>query len=438
MQIIPLSSDPLQKVEGFPLECLPPSIAASIRDVCKAQSLPIQYVASGCIWAVSTLAGRRYWSDFNGKGKNILYILWAGPVSMGKTPSFRVTCEEPLTEAYKYAQAEYDRAMAEYLQSKSSKDKHGHLPHPQHYIPITKEGTTEGLIFKHQHQPGGIGVYYDEAETIFSAGNYKSTNDAITFFTMAFAGDRFQQVRADVEKERVIPQLNINLLMGTQTERMGNVFTQDRIASGFMARFLMVKAEYQMLNIEIDPFGTTQKMCKDWTDILETLFFGALKNEIPIFINIMDSGKDAYRKYNRELMAEANGRILSKAESYIIGAEAKLSAYLPRLAQVLAIMNNPQNPYIDAQVMHDAFKLYRYFQASSMDAIMGMKTEIDTGLPAELQNLYDLLPEHFTSMEAKDICTRLGLNPRRFEVSIRNKDFERLFKKTGRGTYAKS
>jgi hypothetical protein len=427
----------IKEEQDFPLDCLPEIIAQSIKTVCEAKSLPVQYVASGCLWAASALAGRRYFSEFNGRGKNILYLLWCGPVSMGKTPAFQSTCVDPLKEAYKYSDALYNEKYTEYLESKKSKDKSLILDHPHHFIPITTEGTTEGLIAKHRFQPHGIGVYYDEAESIFSAGNYKGQNDAISFFTQAFAGERFQQVRVDMERERVIEQININVLMGTQTERLGNIFTSDRLASGFAARFLNVQSDYIPLNLDIDPFGASMRMCNEWTQILEFLFYGALNGYSPIEIEITNCGKDAYRKYNRLLMEEANSRILSKAEGYLIGAEAKLSAYLPRLAQVVAIVNNPKQPFINSQIMGFAFRIYRYFQQSSIQAMTKIKTETESGLPTDLENLYKMLPDEFNAKEAAEICHKLGLNNRRFEVSVRKKDFGALFRKMGHGKYQK-
>lgn len=423
--------------QDFPLDCLPEIIAQSILTLCEGQSLPVQYVAPACLWAVSSLAGNRFTSDFGGKGKNILYMLWCGPVSMGKSPAFKSVCEEPLKDAYTYAKGLYDKEYADHLESLKSKDKGTHLPKPQYFIPIAKEATTEGLISKHRFQPHGIGVYYDEAEIIFSAGNYKGTNDAISFFTMAFSGGRFEQVRADTDKERVIGNININLLMGTQTERLGNIFTADRLSSGFAARFLTTVADYSPLNLDVDPFGAKMKMCVEWTQILERLFYGALNHEPMIEIEILPCGRDSYRKYNRMLLEEANSRILSKAEKYLIGAEAKLSAYLPRLCQVLAILNRPDMPFINEEIVTKAFRLYRYFQQSSIQSITKIQTQADTGLPQELENLYQFLPDEFTAKDAATICSKLGLNHRRFEISIRHKEFGALFRKLGRGTYQK-
>lgn len=437
MEIISLSDTQEKNIYEFPLDVFPVDVANAIKNVCEGRSLPIQFVGTSALWTLSTLAGRRYYSEFGNAGVNILYCLLVAPVSVGKTPSIKVVAENPLKEAYKQADADFIRQLEQYQHGLKDKDKGGHLQRPKRYVPIVAEATTEGIVHKHMSQPVGIGVYYDEAESIFSAGNYKSTNDAVTFFTKIFSGGRYEQIRADDDKERVIPSINVNLIMGTQPERLGNVFTEDRLSSGFASRFLTVKADYQPLNENIDPFGQAQSMGDFWRYIVEGLFFAAFEGRPMVEVHITDSAKELYRSLWQLLMREANERILSRAENYLIGAEAKLTAYLPRFCQILAILNNKDNPLITTEIVNNAFILYRYYQQSSIEAISGMKREADSGLPVELDNLYQMLPEHFTLAQAKTICVRLGLNERRFETSLRKKDFSALFRRAAKGEYSK-
>lgn len=64
--------------------------------------------------------------------------------------------------------------------------------------------------------------------------------------------------------------------------------------------------------------------------------------------------------------------------------------------------------------------------------------EIETGLPQDLELLYQTLPDEFTRAEAAATCVRINLKERRFDISIRRKDFGKLFQKTGQGKYKKS
>jgi uncharacterized protein (UPF0210 family) len=134
---------------------------------------------------------------------------------------------------------------------------------------------------------------------------------------------------------------------------------------------------------------------------------------------------------------EANNRIKNKAEGFIMGTEAKMSAYLPRLCQVLAIMYDIVNPVIDEKTVHNAYRLYRYYAENTIRIIGGLINEINTGLSKESQKLYDLLPDEFTSKQAKEICKMNNLPERKFEINMKKKDFASMFKQEGRGKFSK-
>lgn len=428
----------------YPLHVFPVELQNSIADVCRSRSLSPEFVATAGLWTVSSLAGTRYTSDFNGEGKNILFCLMIAPVSVGKTPAYKVMCESPLKKAHEALDKRFTQDLEQWNKEKAKAhaDKKPFTDkRPARFIPISADGTTEGYIAKSMSQPNGIGVYQDEAETILNAGNFKASNDAISFFTQAFSGGRITQIRADESKERVVPNLNLNLLMGTQPIRVKNIFTEDRLSSGFASRFLMVESGYSELNTDSDPFGSKKEMCLQWVNLVEGLFFAGMDynngNCEQLHIQMPESAKNIYRGYYKQLMQEANTRISSKAESYIIGTEAKMSAYFPRLIQILAIINNYHSPVITDEIVHNGWILYRYYAESTIRIIAGLHGEIETGLPKDLELLYQSLPDEFTRQEAAEVCTRINMKERRFDVSIRRKDFGALFKKTGYGKYSK-
>lgn len=435
---------PLRHYGSYPLHIFPHKIAESMIEVCEARSLSIDFVATAGLWTISSLAGTRYQSDFNGDGKNILFCIMIAPVSAGKTPAFKSMCETPLKPAQEIMDAKYSKALKDWEDAKEDakenkkafKDKR-----PSRYIPIAVDGTTEGYIHKSMGQPNGIGVYQDEAETILNAGNFKATNDAISFFTQAFSGGRVAQIRADETKERVVPNLNLNILMGTQPDRLKNIFTEDRLASGFASRFIMIQADYKELNINSDPFAGNKEMCQEWVDIVTSLFHSGRRYNTedapPVKIIMRDDAKDVYRTYHKRLLTEANTRISTKAEHYIIGTEAKMSAYFPRLVQILAILHNHTGPEITPQIVHDGYTLYRYYAESTIKIIHSLHGQIETGLPEDLETLYQALPDEFELKEAADTCIKLNLKPRRFEISVRRKDFGQLFVKMTQGRYRK-
>lgn len=430
---------------NYPLNVFPEAIRNSIIDVCESRSLPIEFVATAGLWTISSLAGTRYHSDFNSDGKNILFCLMIAPVSAGKTPAFKVMCESPLKEPHETLDKRFAADLAQWHRDKSeatSSKQPFSEPRPTRFIPISADGTTEGYVHKSMTQPNGIGIYQDEAETILNAGNFKATNDAISFFTQAFSGGRITQIRADETKERVVPNLNLNLLMGTQPIRLKNIFTEDRLSSGFASRFIMVEADYKELNTDSDPFGRKKEMCNEWSEIVRGLFWGG--NDYnngdcqQIDIKMDDAAKSVYRKYYKQLLTEANTRIKSKAESYIIGTEAKMSAYFPRLVQILSIIYDHTGPKITEDLVHKGWQLYRYYADSTIKIISVLNGEIENGLPMDLELLYQTLPDEFTRAEAAAACVKINLKERRFDISIRRKDFSKLFQKVGQGKYRKT
>lgn len=425
----------------FPIQVFPHAIRNSILEVAAARSLAPEFLAVSGLWTVSSMAGTHYESDFNGDAKNILFCLLIAPVSVGKTPAYKSMSETPLQIIQESADKNYHDELKEWEIKKSQSEKSFTEKKPRRFIPFAVDGTTEGYVALSMDQPNGIGVYHDEAETIFNAGSFKGTNDSISFFTQCFSGGRFTQVRADRDKERVVPNLNINLMMGTQPSRLGNIFTEDRLSSGFASRFIMVESDYIELNTEVDPFTKNKEMCKEWVDLLRVLYNGGQRynaGEIQaIKIKMDDEAKQAYRKYYKAGLQDANKRILSKVEQYIIGTEAKMSAYFPRLVQVLAIMHDPICPVISKQTIEDAYLIYKYFAKSTMGIIAKISQEVDTGLPAQLELLYQALPETFKRSDAVEVCKRLNLTEQKFETSMRRKDFSSLFRKVEYGVYQK-
>ncbi|MFZ9455702.1 MAG: DUF3987 domain-containing protein, partial [Bacteroidia bacterium] len=245
----------------------------------------------------------------------------------------------------------------------------------------------------------------------------------------------------DEARERVVPNLNLNLLMGTQPTRLQNVFSEDKLQSGFASRFLMVDSDYIMLNENSDPFSKKKEMCKDWKDIIEMLFkLGHLYNNDEIIrtkIEITDEAKNIYRTYYRQLLTEANSRIKTRAEQYIMGTEAKMSAYFPRLCQILAIIHDMVAPVITPEIVQKGWTLYRYYAENTIRIIGNITSEINLGLPKEDQEFYDLLPNEFTNKQAKELCKLHGLPLRKFEICMKKESFAKQFDQVKRGTYAK-
>lgn len=429
----------------FPFEIFPEKIRQSIFEVSKERSLNPLFLATAGLWTASSLAGTCYTSDFGTDGKNILFCMIIAPVSVGKTPAFKAMMEQPLKQLQEQEDESHKKNLTDWNAEKTlayAEKKQFTKSKPKRFVPFAVDGTTEGYIQLCQDQQSGIGVYHDEAETILNAGSFKSNNDSISFFTQAFSGGRFTQIRADRDKERVVKNLNINLLMGTQPSRLRNIFTEDRIANGFASRFLMVESDYLELNEDSDPFTQGRQMCSEWVNLVCTLYDAnktfAETDAAPIRVEITPEAKQLYRKYYKENLKAANVRIAENLEGHIIGTQAKMSTYIPRLTQLIAIMQQPLQPIVNEEVVELGQRLFKFYASSTVNIISKIFVEADTGLPNTLETLFNALPDIFTKKQAEEVCNKLNMGPRKFETSLRRKDFGKLFKKINHGEYQKA
>jgi len=259
--------------------------------------------------------------------------------------------------------------------------------------------------------------------------------------TQAFNGGRYVQSRANRDNERVVKNMNINLLMGTQTERLHNIFPKDKIYSGFASRFLMCESDYKLLNIESDPFSSRREIHSDWVNILGKLYDHARRYNTgeaqPIKIHITDEAVELYRYNHKVQLTEANERISNRLEGFILGTHAKMSNYVARLTQVVAILQNPTDPIITKDIVIISQRLYKYYTETTIRLISKLFENAETGLSTELNNLFLALPDEFSKKDAVETCKRMNLPARKFETAMRNKEFASLFNRLNHGKYTK-
>jgi hypothetical protein len=154
-------------------------------------------------------------------------------------------------------------------------------------------------------------------------------------------------------------------------------------------------------------------------------------------IYITDEAKPILEHYYRQQMKDGNMRHANRAEDYIMGTEAKMSAYYFRFCHLIAIANNCMVPLINVKVAEQAWKLYRWYAESTVSILSGIYTENESGLPADLRLLIDNLPAKFNTKDVTALCERLNIKDMRFKNAMRRPDFARLFKRIAHGQYEK-
>jgi hypothetical protein len=115
-----------------------------------------------------------------------------------------------------------------------------------------------------------------------------------------------------------------------------------------------------------------------------------------------------------------------------------MSSYIPRLTQLIAIINQPLHPVVTEDVVELGQRLFRFYANSTVSIISKIFMEADTGLPNELELLYNALPDTFTNKQAEETCIKLNLIDKKFRIALRRKDFGKLFRKVKHGEYTKT
>ena len=56
-----------------------------------------------------------------------------------------------------------------------------------------------------------------------------------------------------------------------------------------------------------------------------------------------------------------------------------MSAYLPRLTQLIAIIKNPKQPIVDINTVELGYRLYRYHAQSTVKILRNLHKTVETG-----------------------------------------------------------
>jgi hypothetical protein len=94
-----------------------------------------------------------------------------------------------------------------------------------------------------------------------------------------------------------------------------------------------------------------------------------------------------------------------------------------------------QKQSVGIEAMEGALKLVEYFKMSAVKvhSIVSNTSPLDK-LPTDKQNLYNALPDFFSTHEGVVVAEGLGIAERTFKYFISNRD---LFRNTKRGEYEK-
>lgn len=412
----------------FPLQVFGPAIAESMRFCAKQYNIPPQYMGLTGLFVLSSLSGAMYIGEANGGIKTMLYCMLIGPSGVGKTPPFDLLygniCNDIYSEQYKIYREEI-KIWQMNKRNAERKNEPFTIAQPTCPVRMIQDGTPEGMIKKAELSHAGFGIYFDEGGDMQGVNKYRGGGSSNNFWNRLWNGKAFHDVKADEDRERYVKNPAISLLVGIQPDKIGDIITMDGIKSGIAARMLIVESDYLHLEYP-DPFGAKVQMCPEWCEVVTWLFKHGLTqynaNSSPIHAKFDTQARNLFLKYTRALIDESNRRIVMRrggdeSEAYIAYC-AKLSNYFSRFCLLLAILDNQMAPQIQLKHVENAKLLYDYFAETAKGVLKRLFSEHNTGLKSIDEQLIEMLPGQFTSIEAERICEKLNLSKKYFSTNF--------------------
>ncbi len=432
---------------AFPMDVYPDDISGSFAAISLHYNIPLDYLGVTALFTVASMAGNIYRGDLNGGIKPILYSCLVGPSGVGKTPAYKHLCANIIAPLRKQTAARYAQAYQQFKEEREHA-KANKLPFtkepPVKKVRMMTDATLEAITKYAELCPAGFGVVYDEGGRFFTGANaYKKDTSSVDFWNELWNGAAYEILRVDIDRDRYIHSSATSVLIGMQRDRLMKFFNEDTIASGLLNRFLLCESDYVQLNENSNPFAPTIVPSENWQRLIQHLYnTGVDFNEgDEIMAHFEEAAKQKYTAVSIELLKEANRAILASklddSSRMMIAYVSKLAAYVPRLALILAIIDNPLQPVIMYEHIVGAKKLYDYFKGVAAGMLVKINVQVASGLNENELKLFNALPIRFTTDEAQMICEEIGLSSKYFLTQFKRKLSKGWIKKLDRGIYEK-
>lgn len=432
---------------GFPLHIYPPHIQTSFAQLAQQYSIPLDYLGVTGLFVIGALAGNMYRGIMLEEIKPIIYACVVGPSGVGKSPAYKHLCDYIIAPLQAQTMHNYKAELKSYKEREAAarfaKEPFTEEPPIKKLRTIT-DATLEAITMHAVTSPAGFGVVYDEGERFFSGANaYKRDTSSVGFWNEMWNGRGYNIVRVDSEKDRHIDSAAISVIIGMQRERLLKFFNEDTIASGLLNRFLICESDYIFINENNDPFAYGAQVHPYWQELVTRLYHKGVQyvpgTEHKVYFQ--PEAQQRMREVLRGLTVQSNADIKEAKEGkelqLLIAYASKLHAYVPRLAVILAIMDNTEQPQITVEHVNNALRLHQYFKETARRMLLNISGVAESGLNEKQLQFFQELPLEFTTSDAISISARMGLSRNWFSMQMSRNLFKGFITKTGRGNYEK-
>ncbi len=408
----------------FPMEVFPEQIREIIRESHDCLNFVVDHIAASLLFAASVAVGnsviveiKNEWTD-----KAVLFMAIVGKPGSNKSAPLRYALN-PLAERDRKEFRKYEKQRAAYEEAMRSpaKERKNVPEEPEYRQTVLSDFTTEVLVRQHKINPRSLAVYVDELIGFIKNFNkYRAGNDE-QVWTQLFNG-------GSVIVNRVSSQpLNIENtcigVIGTIQPGLLGEFAKGKIESGFVDRWLFVFPDvtsYPKLNEQQMP----RELTKRWDKIVEKL----LAIEYNPEAKPVKFARDAMRAYTQWFNALADQKNASSAS--FAEMATKMERYCVRFAIVLealkCVCEDKAVKSISLSSVKGSIDLCYYFISCALKARKKFYSNPLDDMTEVQRKVYNELPISFSTAEAVELGTRLGMKDRTLRDWLKSNYFRHV------------
>jgi len=442
-----LNESLIKESNPFPVDVFPPLVQSIIKETNHALNYPVDFTGASILFAVSVAIGNTFKAEIMTEFQQnaVIYLAIVGRAGTNKSHPLSFALS-PIYERDNEKFKQYQDLMNEYLElgklNKTEKKKRGLLDKKQPKKPnweqlLVSDITPESLAAVHACNTRGLGVYVDELASWFNNFNRYNKGSEEQFWLSNWSGKALRINRKTSEPINIpMPFISV---AGTIQPAVLNQLATNRTENGFIDRILFVFPE----NLQKEYWSETclsPEVSQNWKTIFENLLNHKLKlddsgNPNPEILRFNAESKQLIFDWQRKNTDQANN-----SESEVVSSIcAKIEQYVIRFSLVLQLLQNACSEggktQIEVEAVSGAIKLAEYFKMTAIrvQTMLTNETPVDR-LPTNKKQLYEALPDEFSTAEGLEIAKSLDIPERTFKRFLND---DKLFEKALRGKYVK-
>lgn len=399
----------------FPVDVFPSPFNELIIECKKALNFPMDYMGSAILVAVSTAIGRSAklkvksgWYEFAS-----FYLAIVGNAGANKS--------HPLDLAFKPFQYIDQAELKKYKQQCEELEAFGALSLkeqaslttpvlPKLLKTVLHNFTPEILLKRLADHERGCAVVSDELATFLEGMNNYSKGDQTSSYLSIWNNKPTSVDRVKLIVPYIIPEPFLNIIGGLQPRILPKSFPLSKSDVGFLQRFLFAypsHAEKKPINdIEID-----ETIIQDYSKWIANYIHN---NPIDLDPETDLSNSKIYhwsfeaKKYFYEWHDKYIKLVNENADSLKGEIISKFDIHFVRISLVLQIMKDFTASQVSIEAVQGAALLCRYFHRNAMKVLNRLqKCDLSHTLPINKRNLYNALPDRFTTANAIKIGSKV-------------------------------